>query len=35
MLCLVAGIAILFVRKNNLVPLRDPRLSETLHFQNI
>jgi hypothetical protein len=35
MLCLVAGIALMFVRKNNLVPLRDPRLPETLNFQNI
>lgn len=35
MLCLVAGITLMFVRKNNLVPLRDPRLSETLNFQNI
>lgn len=35
MLCLVAGITLMFVRKNNLVPLRDPRLPETLSFQNI
>ena len=35
MLCLVAGVTIMNIRKNNLVPLRDPRLSETLHFQNI
>ncbi len=35
MLCLVAGITVFFIRKNNLVPLRDPRLSETLNFQNI
>jgi hypothetical protein len=35
MLCLVAGITLMFVRKHNLVPLRDPRLAETLSFQNI
>lgn len=33
-LALVAGITLLNVRRNNLVPLRDPRLTESLHFQN-
>jgi hypothetical protein len=33
-LAIVAGIAILNIRKANLVPLRDPRLAEALHFQN-
>ncbi len=35
MLCLVASGTIYFVRKNTLIPIRDPRLAETLHFQNI
>jgi hypothetical protein len=34
MLSLVAGITLIFVRRNNLVPTRDPRLAEALHFQN-
>jgi hypothetical protein len=35
LISLVAGVTLLNVRKNNLVPLRDPRLSETLNFHNI
>ncbi|HZN41351.1 MAG TPA: quinol:cytochrome C oxidoreductase [Planctomycetota bacterium] len=33
-LCLVAGIALMNLRKANLVPIRDPRLAESLHFLN-
>ena len=32
---LVAGFVIGQVRKHNLVPVRDPRLAESLHFHNI
>ncbi|MGE3173306.1 MAG: quinol:cytochrome C oxidoreductase [Planctomycetota bacterium] len=35
MLSLLAGAAVFFVRRNNLLPTRDPRLLETLSFQNI
>ncbi len=35
MLALVAGLTVLNLRKTNLVPLRDPRLAEALHFQNM
>jgi len=31
----VAGFVIGQVRKHNLVPVRDPRLAESLHFHNI
>ena len=31
---LVAGFALWNIRRTNLVPLRDPRLSESLHFVN-
>lgn len=34
MLSLVTGLVIMNIRKTNLVPVRDPRLSESLHFQN-
>jgi hypothetical protein len=34
MLSLVAGITVWLVRANNLLPTRDPRLAEALHFQN-
>jgi hypothetical protein len=34
MLALLAGLTVMNVRKTNLLPLRDPRLSESLHFQN-
>jgi len=34
MLSLVTGLTVMNVRKNNLVPTRDPRLLETLRFQN-
>ncbi|MCA8952158.1 MAG: hypothetical protein KDE27_21795 [Planctomycetes bacterium] len=35
LLAIVAGLTILNVRRSNLVPVRDPRLAESLHFQNI
>jgi len=34
LLAVLAGITLLNVRRANLVPLRDPRLAEALHFQN-
>jgi hypothetical protein len=34
MLSLVAGVTLFFVRRNNLMPLRDPRLAEAAHFLN-
>jgi len=34
LLAIVAGLTLLNVRRSNLVPLRDPRLAESLHFQN-
>jgi len=34
LLAIVAGLTIFNVRRSNLVPLRDPRLAESLHFQN-
>ncbi|MFY9341490.1 MAG: quinol:cytochrome C oxidoreductase [Planctomycetota bacterium] len=34
LLALVAGLALLNIRRTNLLPLRDPRLAESLHFQN-
>ncbi len=33
-LCLITGFVIMNIRKSNLVPLRDPRLAESVHFQN-
>ncbi|HEX6811444.1 MAG TPA: quinol:cytochrome C oxidoreductase [Planctomycetota bacterium] len=33
-LSLVAGLTLMNMRKANLVPIRDPRLSESLHFLN-
>jgi hypothetical protein len=35
MLTLVAGVLLMNVRKNHLVPTRDPRLAESLHFHNL
>jgi hypothetical protein len=35
LLALVAGFVLWNVRRTNLVPIRDPRLAESLHFQNI
>ncbi|MBK8099206.1 MAG: quinol:cytochrome C oxidoreductase [Planctomycetes bacterium] len=35
MLSFVAGMALLNMRKTNLLPTRDPRLAESLHFVNI
>ncbi|MCC7062638.1 MAG: hypothetical protein IT456_07530 [Planctomycetes bacterium] len=35
LLAIVAGLTILNVRRTNLVPVRDPRLAESLHFQNL
>jgi hypothetical protein len=34
LLAIVAGATLFHVRRSNLVPLRDPRLAESLHFQN-
>jgi len=34
MLSLVTGFTIMNIRRTNLVPVRDPRLPESLHFQN-
>jgi hypothetical protein len=34
LLAIVAGATLFHVRRANLVPLRDPRLAESLHFQN-
>ena len=34
LLAIVAGLTIMNVRRANLIPLRDPRLGESLHFQN-
>jgi len=35
LLCLVGGLTLMNVRRSNLIPLRDPRLNEALHFHNI
>jgi hypothetical protein len=35
LIALVAGFTLMNVRRSNLLPLRDPRLSESLHFQNV
>ena len=35
LLCLIAGFTLVNVRRSNLIPLRDPRLSEGLNFHNI
>ncbi len=34
LLSILAGIVVMNVRKTNLVPLRDPKLTESLHFEN-
>jgi hypothetical protein len=34
LLAIVAGLALFHIRRTNLIPLRDPRLAESLHFQN-
>ena len=34
LLAIVTGLTLMNVRRSNLVPLRDPRLAEALHFQN-
>ncbi|MCR9244461.1 MAG: hypothetical protein NXI31_05475 [bacterium] len=34
LLAIVAGLTIFNIRRTNLVPVRDPRLAESLHFQN-
>lgn len=34
LLSILAGLVVMNVRKTNLVPLRDPRLAESLHFEN-
>lgn len=35
LLAIVAGLTLWNVRKHNLLPVRDPRLAESLHFTNI
>lgn len=35
LLALVAGLTLMNVRRSNLLPLRDPRLAESLHFHNV
>jgi hypothetical protein len=35
MFAILAGLTLLHVRKANLLPVRDPRLAESLHFQNL
>ena len=35
LLALITGLVLMNIRKTNLVPVRDPRLAESLHFQNI
>jgi hypothetical protein len=35
LLAVVAGLTLMHLRKTNLVPVRDPRLAESLHFVNI
>jgi hypothetical protein len=35
LLSLLAGFVLMNVRRTNLVPVRDPRLAESLHFHNI
>ncbi|MBX3462619.1 MAG: hypothetical protein KF830_05580 [Planctomycetes bacterium] len=35
LLALVAGFTLMNVRRSNLLPVRDPRLAESLHFHNI
>ena len=34
LLLVMAGLTLLNVRRTNLIPLRDPRLSESLNFEN-
>jgi hypothetical protein len=34
-LAMVTGFVLLNIRRSNLLPTRDPRLAESLHFQNI
>jgi hypothetical protein len=34
LLAIVTGLTLMYVRRSNLLPLRDPRLAESLHFQN-
>lgn len=34
LLAVLAGVTLINVRRANLVPLRDPRLAEAIHFQN-
>ncbi|MCA8976950.1 MAG: quinol:cytochrome C oxidoreductase [Planctomycetes bacterium] len=34
LIAIVTGLTIMNIRKSNLVPVRDPRLAESLHFQN-
>ena len=34
LLLIIAGVTLVNVRRSNLIPLRDPRLSESLNFEN-
>lgn len=34
LMCVMAGLTLLNVRRTNLIPLRDPRLSESINFEN-
>jgi hypothetical protein len=35
LLAIIAGLTVMNIRKTNLLPVRDPRLAESLHFTNI
>jgi hypothetical protein len=35
LLAIIGGLTLMYIRKTNLVPVRDPRLAESLHFTNI
>jgi UDP-N-acetylenolpyruvoylglucosamine reductase len=35
LLSMLGGIVLMNVRRTNLVPVRDPRLAESLHFHNL
>ncbi len=35
MMAIVAGLTLFNIRRTNLVPVRDPRLAESLHFTNV
>jgi len=35
LVCLIGGLTLMNVRRSNLIPLRDPRLRESLNFHNV